>query len=544
MMLPKTILILAANPKGTSQLRLDEEVREIDLALQLSQRREMFTLKQKWAVRQRDVHRAILDCKPQIVHFSGHGEEKQGLVFEDENGQVKFVNAEALASLFQVFAPYVDCVILNACYSESQVKAISQHIDYVIGMKQSIGDKSAIDFAVGFYDALGAGESYEFAFNLGRSAIQMGQRQGIAEQFVPTLYIRHNEKHKNEKHKNEKHKVVVIEGELDSLDEAKIKALIQSLQKRGKDLTIEIVAVEKSSIKIIIKGTEEGLQRIQELFNSGKLEDLENLKVIRVRDLDQQEQRKVESKKKPMTITDKQLQQLIDRISNNPDPKSSARRKAINRLLKELQQLPGLLRSSNRYYLEALDKTWEWVAQNICNFQQRSHLSLQESLAKWINSYLFWRIKDLYSNRQYSQEISIDMAFNLNDQNPTSLLDQLSKTGFASPTLSGLDAYIEEQRKKKIQDIFERFERYVEEDPEMLLRKCHPRNFPECHCQLLTKKLLLQEPPERLSQIHREFQNLGVKIPDQTLRSHWKNKCLPLLQNRLESLGYSKDEES
>ena len=47
----KTILILAANPKTTSRLRLDEEVREIDNGLKNSDR---FKLEQKWAVRQRD----------------------------------------------------------------------------------------------------------------------------------------------------------------------------------------------------------------------------------------------------------------------------------------------------------------------------------------------------------------------------------------------------------------------------------------------------------------------------------------------------------
>jgi hypothetical protein len=248
-----------------------------------------------------------------------------------------------------------------------------------------------------------------------------------------------------------------------------------------------------------------------------------------------------------MTITEKQLiQQLIDRICNNPDPTSSDsdRRKALNRLLLELQQhLPGLLKSSHPYYLEALDKTWEWVSQNICDFQQRSHLSFQESLAKWVNGTLAWRIKDLYlrEQRKYHKEGSLDVPLNFNDQNPTSLLDQLSETGFETPSLSGLDAYLEEIRKKKTQEIFERFEHYVEEDPEMLLRNCHPRKFPECNCRLLAKKLLFKEPPERLSKIHREYQNLGLEIPYQTLSSHWKKKCLPLLQNILESLGYSKD---
>ncbi|MBW4626312.1 MAG: hypothetical protein KME49_12620 [Brasilonema octagenarum HA4186-MV1] len=47
----KTILLLAANPRNTSQLRLDEEVREIDEGLRRANKRELFKLEQKWAVR-------------------------------------------------------------------------------------------------------------------------------------------------------------------------------------------------------------------------------------------------------------------------------------------------------------------------------------------------------------------------------------------------------------------------------------------------------------------------------------------------------------
>lgn len=188
--LVKSILILAANPQGTSKLRLDEEVREIDIGLQRSQKREQFVLKQQWAVRPRDIYRAILDIRPQIVHFCGHGDGNEGLVFEDENGGTKFVDSEALANLFKLFSTQVECVLLNACYSDIQATAISRHIDYVVGMKQGIGDKAAINFAVGFYDALGAGKCYDFAFKLGCLAIQLS---GMSEESTPA--IKKNDEH-------------------------------------------------------------------------------------------------------------------------------------------------------------------------------------------------------------------------------------------------------------------------------------------------------------------------------------------------------------
>ncbi|WP_236739242.1 CHAT domain-containing protein [[Phormidium ambiguum] IAM M-71] len=181
---PKKILFLAANPKTTPPLRLDEEVRGIEDGLQRAKHREQFDLKQRWAVRVDDLIRALLDEKPQIVHFSGHGAGNDGLVLENETGQTQFVNAEALAGLFQLFANHIECVVLNACYSEVQAEAIAKHIPYVIGMNKAIGDRAAIKFAVGFYDALGAGESIEFAYQIGCNTIRLA---GITENLTPKL---------------------------------------------------------------------------------------------------------------------------------------------------------------------------------------------------------------------------------------------------------------------------------------------------------------------------------------------------------------------
>jgi hypothetical protein len=185
---PKSILLLAANPRGTSSLRLQEEEREIKEKLRLAGYGKV-PVNSTGATRPRDIQQAMLDFKPQIVHFSGHGTGQDGLVFEDAVGQEKLVSSEALANLFKLFSKRVECVVLNACYSESQAKAIVQHIDYVIGMSQGIGDHAAIEFAVGFYTALGAGESIDFAYELGCNAIHL---EGIPEYLTPVIYKKDN----------------------------------------------------------------------------------------------------------------------------------------------------------------------------------------------------------------------------------------------------------------------------------------------------------------------------------------------------------------
>jgi WD40 repeat protein len=166
----KTILILAANPKNTAPLRLDQEIREIDEGLRRANKRELYKLEQKWAVRSRDFYRAILDYQPQIVHFCGHGAGEDGIVLEDDTGKMVLVQTNVLASMFKLFAKKgVECVILNACYSEVQADAISQYVNYVVGMNRAVGDRAAVAFAVAFYDGIAAGYEVEEAYELGRA---------------------------------------------------------------------------------------------------------------------------------------------------------------------------------------------------------------------------------------------------------------------------------------------------------------------------------------------------------------------------------------
>ena len=139
----KSILFVGANPRGIVNLRLDEEKREIVTRLQLAGYGTV-PINSTGATRPRDIQQAMLDFRPQIVHFSGHGAGQDGLVFEDAIGQPQLVKAEPLANLFNLFSTRLECVVLSACYSEFQAEAIARHINYVVGMNRAIGDRAAI----------------------------------------------------------------------------------------------------------------------------------------------------------------------------------------------------------------------------------------------------------------------------------------------------------------------------------------------------------------------------------------------------------------
>lgn len=170
------ILFLSANPANTTKLRLDKEIRYVKNGFTSATLRDKFEFISEPAVTVPDITRAMMTHQPQIVHFSGHGTGQNGLVVEGRDGQEVYFTTEALSRLFGLFKDQVHCVLLNACYSEEQAVAISQEGAksknqnngmYTIGMNDQVGDKAAIDFSIGFYQAIGEGYDYPFAFDMG-----------------------------------------------------------------------------------------------------------------------------------------------------------------------------------------------------------------------------------------------------------------------------------------------------------------------------------------------------------------------------------------
>ena len=171
------VLFLAANPAETTRLRLDREIQAIGRALQASGLHDRFELQQTWAVGPAEIQDSLLRYRPDIVHFSGHGEE-EGLVFEPSSSLRHLTiedtalappvpdSVRSLAELFALARGNIRCVVLNACHSESQAKAIAEHVECTVGMSTSIDDTAAIGFAWAFYHALGQGESIRKAFGL------------------------------------------------------------------------------------------------------------------------------------------------------------------------------------------------------------------------------------------------------------------------------------------------------------------------------------------------------------------------------------------
>lgn len=182
-----TVLFLAANPKDTNSLRLGEEAREIQEKIRKSEYRDTITFESRWAVRTRDILEAINEVKPDIIHFSGHGDEHGDLVFENESGGFKLVKKEAMASTISTVSDKVRFMFFNACFSAEQAETIVEHIDAAIGMTNSISDEAAITFSAQFYSSVGFGKSVKTAFEQARASLML---EGIEEEDTPELYVK------------------------------------------------------------------------------------------------------------------------------------------------------------------------------------------------------------------------------------------------------------------------------------------------------------------------------------------------------------------
>jgi hypothetical protein len=182
-----TILFLAANPSDTTRLALDREVREIQQRLRSAKLRDAFRIQQEWAVRASDLQDCLLRHRPTLIHFSGHGSSSGQLVLEGDTGNATAVSIAALANLFRILRRNIRCVLLNACFSNAQARAIAEYVDCVVGMTTAVGDSSAITFAGAFYQALGYGEDVQTAFELGCNQIDL---TGLGQADVPRLILR------------------------------------------------------------------------------------------------------------------------------------------------------------------------------------------------------------------------------------------------------------------------------------------------------------------------------------------------------------------
>lgn len=186
-----TILFLASNPTKTGKLQLTDEFARLSQQLQDTELRP----KMENAITFTNLQKFILEEKPKIVHFSGHGERlgtevkealsRGGLDIDDDENAFEtgiilmsedlrepfLVGTNVIQHLFKSMVQIqnipIETVIFNSCHSEAQALAIAEFVPNVVGTSYSVKDDAAIAFSSSFYLGLAQGQNVMQAVNLG-----------------------------------------------------------------------------------------------------------------------------------------------------------------------------------------------------------------------------------------------------------------------------------------------------------------------------------------------------------------------------------------
>ena len=171
------ILFLAANPKTTAPLDLDTEFNQIESALGETRNTTRILLQHRWKLSRDQLLDFLLQYRPHIVHFSGHGTE-DNLLLQDRDGNAWPLDRATARAAFKTTAHTTRMVVLNACYSRDVAEDVSEVVDCVVGMSQPVYDNTAIRFASALYRGLGDGLSVREAFDRARAQIGVSGLKG------------------------------------------------------------------------------------------------------------------------------------------------------------------------------------------------------------------------------------------------------------------------------------------------------------------------------------------------------------------------------
>ncbi len=186
------ILFLSANPNLDRPLdkaysSIYEEIKSGDY------RDNIILLRPQLATTVDSIIQAINSEKPHIVHFVGHGTEDGEVMLTDESGiYTELLSKEALAHLFETSSnDNMKLVFLNACHSKSIAQTIGHQIDYVIGMNDEIGNKTAVSLAKTFYRSFADGKTIKESF-IQATKVKLATEYPD-EKHIPEIIVRNDE---------------------------------------------------------------------------------------------------------------------------------------------------------------------------------------------------------------------------------------------------------------------------------------------------------------------------------------------------------------
>jgi hypothetical protein len=173
------LLLLASNAVDTVDPGTADEIRRIYDVIQSARYRDCFQRHLHPALRVSEITKRLLSHNPHILHLSGHARVTEGLVLEDEKGDVAKIKCDRLVNLILSSADaHLKLVFFSFCYSEACAAAISEKVPYAIGVRDQIHAKSLLLFSEVFYEALASNRSVQGAFDIARESLKTRGLEG------------------------------------------------------------------------------------------------------------------------------------------------------------------------------------------------------------------------------------------------------------------------------------------------------------------------------------------------------------------------------
>ena len=189
---------------------------------------------------------------------------------------------------------------------------------------------------------------------------------------------------------------------------------------------------------------------------------------------------------------------------------SSQRQKKLTQIIRLINN--KLWKENTAYYEDALQETWVYFCQNICEGKTaKPYDSEKASVITWLNNYLKWRLKDGYINTEKQNKQTAPVRVDENNK----IIDPVDSL----------------PAKPNVPTILEEIENWVLQDPDNKLRQTYLDNHPQINCQLLIlKRLPCPTPWKTLAEQY------GISAG--TLSSFYQRKCKPLLREFSKFKGY------
>lgn len=211
---------------------------------------------------------------------------------------------------------------------------------------------------------------------------------------------------------------------------------------------------------------------------------------------------------------EEQLRQLVKEACKHR-PGSAERQKNLTKIIRLAAN--KLWKENKPYYQDALQQTWVYFCQNICEGNTgEPYDPTRGSVITWLNVYLKRRLQDFYIDHQKQQARTVTVRL------------QRSGSGDVGDTINPVDNL---EANPDVPSMLEDIRTWVETDPTGDLRRIHIDGRPEVNAKVL---LLRRLPPEA------SWKTLSVEfnLPVSTLSSFYQRKCLPRLRKFGESEGY------